>query len=71
VKHACQVSLAAIRHIAPELRSSGSRSGAPAAFNGLSDHLMYGAICVPGLPNGTDRIMVNAAIESLWPAVVQ
>jgi hypothetical protein len=30
---------------------------------------MYGAICVPGSPNATDRITVNAAMESLRPAV--
>jgi hypothetical protein len=30
---------------------------------------MYGAICVPGFPNCTDRITMNAAIESLRPAV--
>src|SRR5262249_51322345 len=43
---------------------------APAAFKGLSQRLLYGAICVPGSPNVTDRITVNAAIESLRPAVV-
>jgi hypothetical protein len=31
---------------------------------------MYGAICVPGYLSATDRISVNAAIESLRPAVV-
>jgi hypothetical protein len=31
---------------------------------------MYGAICVPGFPDSTDRITVNAAMESLRPAVV-
>jgi hypothetical protein len=30
---------------------------------------MYCAICVPGFPEATDRITVNAAIESLPPAV--
>jgi hypothetical protein len=44
---------------------------ASAAFNGLSHHLMYGAICVPGYPGVTDRMTVNAAIESLRPAVVR
>jgi len=42
---------------------------APAAFKGLSQRLPYGAICVPGFPHVTDRITVNAAIESLQPAV--
>jgi hypothetical protein len=32
---------------------------------------MYGAICVPGYPDDTDRITVNAAIESLRPAVAR
>jgi hypothetical protein len=30
---------------------------------------MYGAICVPGFPDSTDRITVNAAMESLRSAV--
>jgi hypothetical protein len=42
---------------------------AAAAFNGFSRHLVYGAICVPGCPNVTDRFTVNAAIESLRPAI--
>jgi hypothetical protein len=35
----------------------------------FSDHLTYGAICVPGYLGATDRITVNAAIDSLRPAV--
>ena len=40
---------------------------AAAAFNGLSHRLTYCAICVPGYPDSTDRIIVNAALRACGP----
>ncbi len=40
---------------------------APAAFKGFPRRLAYGAICVAGYPNVTDRITLNAAMRACGP----
>jgi hypothetical protein len=48
---------------APELRSFGSSSSAPAAINGLFHRHLYSVISVRGDSIATDRITVIAAIR--------
>jgi hypothetical protein len=65
----CPASLAAIRHGRAGTAVLRLEPGAAAAFNGLIQRHPYGAITGSGNPGGTDHVTVNAAIESLRPAV--